>query len=42
MIGINQMTASALGGGGFSPLDIALVMDRSGSMDDDNCDLREA
>ena len=40
MIGFNQMTASALGGGGFSPLDIALVMDRSGSMDDDNCDLK--
>ena len=42
MIGINQMTASALGGGGFSPLDIVLVLDRSGSMDDDSCDLREA
>jgi Mg-chelatase subunit ChlD len=40
LLGINQMTASALAGGGFSPLDIVLVLDRSGSMDDDNCDLR--
>ncbi len=40
MIGINQMTASALGGGGFTPLDIVLVIDKSGSMDDDSCDFK--
>jgi Pyruvate/2-oxoacid:ferredoxin oxidoreductase delta subunit len=31
------MPAVGLAGGGFAPIDIILVMDRSGSMDDDSC-----
>lgn len=39
VIGIDTMTATGEAGGGFSPVDIMLVMDRSGSMDDDSCSL---
>lgn len=39
LIGVNTMSASGEAGGGFSPVDIVLVMDRSGSMDDDSCSL---
>jgi len=38
--GIAELTASAQGGGGYSPLDVMLVLDRSGSMDDDSCFLK--
>jgi hypothetical protein len=37
---ISQVTAAAQGGGGYSPLDVMLVLDRSGSMDDDSCFLK--
>jgi len=37
VLGINSISAVGVAGGGFSPLDIMLVMDRSGSMDDDSC-----
>lgn len=37
VMGINSMPAVGEAGGGFSPVDIVLVMDRSGSMDDDSC-----
>jgi hypothetical protein len=37
VIGFNTITAGATAGSGFSPLDIVLVFDKSGSMDDDSC-----
>ncbi len=39
LVGVDTMSASGEAGGGFSPVDIVLVMDRSGSMDDDSCSL---
>ena len=38
--GITEVHAVALGGGGHSPLDVMLVLDMSGSMDDDSCFLK--
>jgi hypothetical protein len=41
LLGLNQISASSnAAAGGYSPLDIALVFDRSGSMDDDSCSLK--
>ncbi|HEY63810.1 MAG TPA: VWA domain-containing protein [Caldilineae bacterium] len=40
LLGIDTISASGIAGGGFSPLDIILVLDRSGSMDDDSCSLQ--
>lgn len=37
---ITEVHAVAAGGGGYSPLDVILVLDRSGSMNDDSCFLR--
>jgi hypothetical protein len=37
VLGIRQVGAAAQGGGGYSPLDAMLVIDKSGSMDDDSC-----
>jgi hypothetical protein len=37
MLGFNSTDTSAVSGGGFPPLDIMLVLDRSGSMDHDSC-----
>ena len=37
VLGITTVTAQASGAGGLGLLDIVLVMDRSGSMDDDSC-----
>jgi len=37
IMGINSMSVSGVAGGGFPPLDIALVLDRSGSMNFDSC-----
>lgn len=42
LVGTNQIEAHGDSIGGFGPLDIVMVLDRSGSMDDDSCDLREA
>jgi hypothetical protein len=38
--GITEVQAAASGGGGYSPLDVVLVLDKSGSMDDDSCFLK--
>ena len=40
LLGISQLSAVAQGGGGYSPLDVMVVVDRSGSMDDDSCYLK--
>ena len=40
LIGFNTISADAEAGGGFSPLDLVLVLDRSGSMDDDSCSVQ--
>ena len=37
VLGISEVSAAAQGGGGYSPLDVMLVIDKSGSMDDDSC-----
>ncbi len=37
VLGISTVTAQAVGAGGMGLVDIVLVMDRSGSMDDDSC-----
>ncbi len=42
LVGTNTIEANGDATGGFGPLDIVLVLDRSGSMDDNSCDLREA
>ena len=42
LVGTNTIEAHGDATGGFGPLDIVMVLDRSGSMDDDSCDLREA
>ena len=39
VVGFNTISAAGTAGGGFSSLDIMLVLDRSGSMDDDSCSL---
>ncbi|MCC7352522.1 MAG: VWA domain-containing protein [Anaerolineae bacterium] len=39
VVGFNTISAAGTAGGGFSPLDIMLVFDRSGSMDDDSCSI---
>ncbi len=41
MIGYSTVTASSIGSGGFTPLDIVLLFDQSGSMDDDSCDFKD-
>jgi hypothetical protein len=40
IMGISEVSAAAQGGGGYSPLDAMLVIDKSGSMDDDSCFLK--
>jgi hypothetical protein len=40
--GISELSAVAPGGSGYSPLDVVLVLDRSGSMDDDSCTLHHS
>lgn len=41
LLGLNVINAASnAAAGGFSPLDIALVYDKSGSMDDDSCSLK--
>jgi Flp pilus assembly protein TadG len=42
VLGITEVSASASGGGGYSPLDVMLVLDRSGSMAYDSCLLHDA
>jgi len=42
LAGIPKLDAVARGGGGYSPLDVVLVLDKSGSMDDDSCFLHHA
>jgi hypothetical protein len=42
LLGISQLSAVAQGGGGYSPLDVMVVVDESGSMDDDSCYLKGA
>ncbi|MDX9952998.1 MAG: VWA domain-containing protein [Anaerolineae bacterium] len=37
LLGFDTLTVEASGGGGFGKADIMLVLDRSGSMDDDSC-----
>ncbi|MBN1259755.1 MAG: VWA domain-containing protein [Anaerolineae bacterium] len=37
MMGFDHVTVEAIGSGGFGTLDIVLVMDESGTMDDDSC-----
>jgi Flp pilus assembly protein TadG len=37
ILGITTVNASATGGGGYSPLDVMLVLDRSGSMEYNSC-----
>jgi len=37
IFGIDTMSVSGTAAGGFAPVDIVLVIDRSGSMDDDSC-----
>lgn len=39
-LGFDSLSTSAIASGGFPPLDIMLVLDRSGSMDDDSCSLQ--
>lgn len=38
--GITTVHAKAEGGGGWTPLDVVLVLDKSGSMNDDSCFLK--
>jgi len=41
LLGLNTINAASnAAAGGFSPLDIAMVLDKSGSMDDDSCSLK--
>ncbi|MCX6032344.1 MAG: VWA domain-containing protein, partial [Chloroflexi bacterium] len=40
VFGVSELSATAQGGGGFSPLDVMVVLDISGSMDDDSCLLK--
>jgi Flp pilus assembly protein TadG len=40
LMGVSQVSAVVRGGGGYSPLDAILVLDKSGSMDDDSCLLK--
>jgi Flp pilus assembly protein TadG len=37
LLGVTRVTAAAQGGGGYSPLDVMLVIDRSGSMEYNSC-----
>jgi Flp pilus assembly protein TadG len=40
VMGTSAISASVQGGAGYSPLDVMLVLDKSGSMDDDSCFLK--
>ena len=42
VLGVDRVNAGASGAGGYVPLDVVLVLDRSGSMDDDSCMLHDA
>jgi len=40
VLGFDSASTSAIAGGGYPPLDLMLVLDRSGSMDDDSCSVQ--